>query len=79
MTAYDILAELLTREFEVAPDAIRPDAGLGDLGLNSLLIVELIFALEDKLDIDIPVEEASFETLGEAAELVERLLAAKEG
>ena len=77
MTPYAFLAETLAGKYEVDRDSISPKATLTELGLDSLTIVELLFDVEDEFDIEVPEERATFETLAEAAALVEELVQAK--
>ena len=77
MTPYAFLADVLKEKYEVDPDAISPEATLTELGLDSLTIVELLFDVEDELGIEVPEERATFETLAEAAALVDELVQAK--
>ena len=77
MTPYAFLAEVLSEKYAVDPTTISPEATLTELGLDSLTVVELLFDVEDEFEIEIPEERATFETLAEAAALVEELLRAK--
>ena len=77
MKSYPVLVEKLVNDFEVDREAIAPDATLTELGLDSLTLVEFIFEVEDELGVELDMEEAQFETLGEAAELLDRLVAEK--
>ncbi len=77
MTPYAFLAEVLSEKYDVDPTTISPEATLTELGLDSLTVVELFFDVEDEFEIEIPEERATFETLAEAAALVEELLRAK--
>ena len=77
MTPYAFLAETLTEKYEVAREAITPEATLDELGLDSLTVVELLFDVEDEFEIEVPEERATFKTLAEAAALVEELVQAK--
>ena len=77
MTPYAFLADVLKEKYEVDPDAISPEATLTELGLDSLTIVELLFDVEDEFGIEVPEERATFETLAEAAALVDELVQAK--
>ena len=79
MTPYAFLAELLSEKYDVAQDAISPEATLTELGLDSLTVVELLFDVEDEFGIEIPEERATFQTLAEAAALVDELIHAKGG
>ena len=76
MTPYAFLADVLSEKYEVDRDAISPEATLTELGLDSLTIVELLFDVEDEFGIEVPEERATFETLAEAAALVEKLVQA---
>ena len=77
MTPYAFLAGVLSEKYDVDPDAISPEATLTELGLDSLTIVELLFDVEDEFGIEVPEERATFETLAEAAALVDELVQAK--
>lgn len=62
----DIIVDLL----RVEPEQVKPEAQfVNDLGADSLDIVELIMALEDKFGVDIPDDQAEkIKTVGEAIE-----------
>ncbi len=77
MTPYAFLAEVLSEKYDVDPTTISPEATLTELGLDSLTVVELLFDVEDEFEIEIPEERATFETLAEAAALVDELVQAK--
>ncbi len=77
VTPYAFLAETLAERYEVDRDAISPEATLAELGLDSLTIVELLFDVEEEFEIEVPEERATFQTLAEAAALVEELVQAK--
>ncbi len=78
MSAYSFIDEVLTDKYDVDPEAISPEATMTEHGLDSLTIVELLFDVEDEFDIEVPEERATFETVGEAAALVDELTQAKE-
>ncbi len=77
MTPYAFMAEVLSEKYDVPREAISPEATLTELGLDSLTIVELLFDVEDEFEIEVPEERASFETIAEAAALVDELTQAK--
>lgn len=68
-----IIAEVTS----VALEQVRPDAKfIEDLGADSLTIVELILALEERFDITIPDEVSDgCSTVGELHEVLSELLA----
>ena len=77
MSPFEFLAQVLSEKYDVPREAISPEATLTELGLDSLTIVELLFDVEDEFGIEVPEERATFQTLAEAAALVEELLQAK--
>lgn len=54
---FEILAELLTSQFGVDASLIRREAVLTELGLDSLTLMEFIFAAEDAFGLRIPEEK----------------------
>ena len=56
---FDKVKEIIVEQLGVAETAITPDASfIDDLGADSLDIVELIMALEEEFDIEIPDSDA---------------------
>ena len=49
-----IVIAILARQALIPVDAVRLDASLQELGLDSLGLVESIFAIEEAFDISIP-------------------------
>lgn len=59
---------IIVEQLGVEPDQVKPEAQfVNDLGADSLDTVELIMALEEEFDIEIPDEKAEkIKTVGEA-------------
>ncbi len=50
--------ELICQQLEVAPDQVKPEASfVDDLKADSLAVVELVLALEQEFNIEIPDED----------------------
>ena len=79
MKSYDYIRQILIDKFDVDADAIAPEATLESLGLDSLTMVELMFDISEKYDIEIPTDKLDFKTLGEAVALVDETVQAKNG
>ena len=64
----DRVKEIIAKELEVDVKQITPEARfIEDLGADSLDIVELVMALEEEFDINIPDEDADkLKTVGDA-------------
>ncbi|KAB8200146.1 acyl carrier protein [Aspergillus parasiticus] len=51
--------KIITEQLDVNEEALKPEASyVDDLGADSLDIVELVMALEEEFDTEIPDEEA---------------------
>lgn len=72
MEIFDKVKEIIIEQLGVAEDAVKEDAAfIDDLGADSLDIVELIMALEEEFDIEIPDTEAEkIVTVGDAVEYI---------
>ena len=53
---FDTVAGILTEQFEVDPARVRPETSLANLGLDSLALMEFVFAVEDRFQTRIPEE-----------------------
>ena len=59
MALLDDIKEVVVEQLSVSADEVKEDAKfVEDLGADSLDVVELVMALEEKFDIEIPDEEA---------------------
>ncbi|NJN75396.1 MAG: acyl carrier protein [Synechococcaceae cyanobacterium RL_1_2] len=59
MAVFDDVKEVIAEELELDAGIIKPESVItGDLGADSLDVVELIMKLEEKFDLEIPDEEA---------------------
>ena len=77
MSSFDYIRQTLIDKFDVDAEAITSDATFQTLGLDSLTMVELMFDVTEKYDIEIPNDKLDFKTLGEAAALIDETLQAK--
>lgn len=51
---FNTIAGILQKDFHVAPESIVPGAALAELGLDSLALMEFVFAVEDAFHLRIP-------------------------
>lgn len=51
---YNTIAAILQRDFKLSPEQVRPETTLVDLGLDSLALMEFVFAVEDTFRLRIP-------------------------
>jgi len=67
-----ILRDFLQERTEIDPAQITPDATLEELGIDSLMQLELLFEFEEKLNISLPDVEERPKTIGDLVSLVEK-------
>jgi len=100
----DDVRSIIAKSLNIPVDQLTADKRLDELGAESLDVIEIVFALEEKYDIAIPLQgsdatrvsasgkgedqgksedqdkggnELPFTTVGDVAEMVEKLVAAK--
>ena len=73
MALFDNVKEVVMEQLNVAEDEVKEESKfIEDLGADSLDVVELVMALEEEFDIEIPDEEAeSILTVGDAIKFIE--------
>ena len=69
----------MVEQFDLKLDGLSPDAPLESLGLDSLSVIEFMFKLEDELKIKLPDERVEIKTVGDVANLVDKILAEQKG
>ena len=80
MALFEKVKAVIVRELGVAESQVTESARFDtDLKADSLDVVELVMALEDEFDIEIPEEEAEkIQTVGEAVRYIEKKQAGAE-
>jgi acyl carrier protein len=68
MALEDRVKEIIAEQLGVSKEEVMPEASfIDDLGADSLDIVELVMAMEEEFDIEIPDEDAEkIQTIGDA-------------
>ena len=86
MTIQDTVVEILAEKALLKPGDIKLDFSISDLGLDSLGIVEIIFALEEQFNIEIDINfnnvnssDFDISTVQEIIKSIERILKNKNG
>ena len=62
------VSQIIVEQLGIAAEEIKPEASfIDDLGADSLDIVELVMAMEEEFDIEIPDDDAEkIQTIGDA-------------
>ena len=82
-SVFEAISEVLVSQFHVELDKVLASSKLADLGLDSLSLVEFVFALEDRLGLRIPEDKLDPRqaelTLDDVRQALEDALQAKGG
>ncbi len=72
-STFDRVKSIVVEQLGVSEEEITPEASfVEDLGADSLDVVELVMALEEEFDVEIPDEDAEkIVTVGEAMKYIE--------
>jgi acyl carrier protein len=72
MSVEDKVKEIIIEQLGVDPEEVTNDASfINDLGADSLDTVELVMALEEEFDIELPDEEAEkLQSVGQAIDYI---------
>jgi acyl carrier protein len=73
MNSLGLIREFLQNRLGVAPGRAIPEAPLKELGVDSLMMLELMFEFEDRFGITLSKDLKSPITVGDMAALMDRL------
>jgi acyl carrier protein len=77
MNSLTLIREFLDGRLGVPPDKVVAEATLAALGVDSLMMLELVFEFEDRFGIALAKDLKSPKTVGEMVALVDRLRSEK--
>lgn len=77
MSSLQEIQDLIHKKYGVDPAALDAHASLRGHGVDSLTLVEFVFAVEDHYHISIPEKYADVDTLAALAVAVDEILAAQ--
>ena len=83
-TTQEDIIEIIAKQASIDKDQVTPEATMDDLNIESLDLVEIIFAIEEKFDIAIPYNAndpgavgSDLNTVKDVVEAVEKLVGDK--
>ncbi|WP_295005186.1 acyl carrier protein [uncultured Dechloromonas sp.] len=77
MDSIGLIREFLKDRLGVEPDSVVPEAPLADLGVDSLMMLELMFEFEDRFNIKLSSDLKTPQTVGEMVALMDGLIASQ--
>ena len=75
MSSLTDLQDLIQEKYGIEPSALDPQASIRAAGLDSLALVEFLFAVEDRFHVTLPENQTEIDTLAELAAIVDGLRA----
>jgi acyl carrier protein len=79
MSSSDLIRTFLIDRLGVEPGQVQPAALLADLGVDSLMLAELMFEAEDRLGIEIPSDLKPPRTVADMQVALDALTPLKSG
>ena len=75
------IVEIIAKEAKLDASKLALDTRLEELKIESLDLVQILFAIEDEFDVYVPYNDEAYklETLGDVVDGVNRLIAEKQG
>lgn len=73
MTSIELVRSFLENRLGIAPEKVEPASSLAELGVDSMMMLELLFEFENHLGIRLPSDLASPQTVGEMLDMMDRL------
>ena len=77
MSSLKELQDLIQEKYGIEAATLDPTTSMREKGFDSLSIAEFVFAIEDLFNIVLPDDNPNIDTLGELAELVDRVRTTK--
>ena len=72
-----VLRDLIAKDHAVAPETLTRETLLKTLEIDSLSLIELIFTLEERFDVEADKVPDDLPTLGSVADYIDGLIAAR--
>ena len=77
MNSLDLIRDFLKDHLGLDPEKVTAEAALADIGVDSLMMLELMFEFEDRCGITLSNDLKSPKTVGEMVALMDRLRSEK--
>jgi acyl carrier protein len=77
MSSLEQIQDLLQQKFGIDPRTLDVHASVRDQAIDSLTLLELIFAIEEQFDITFPEERSDVDSLAGIAQVIDGIRAAR--
>lgn len=66
----DRLRQVVPDKVGVDPTLMQPNVRLTDIGIDSYMLIELLFLAEEEFEVKIPLEGLAVKTIGDITEII---------
>jgi len=73
MDALKLIRDFVSSHSEIDPESVVPDAVLADIGIDSLMLLEVMFEYEEKTGVKLPDDLPTPTTVRELMDQLEKL------
>jgi len=73
MQTLELLRQYLQKKASIDPARVTPEARLEDIGVDSLILIDLMFELEESLNVRVPDMDSRPTTVAELIDLFDAL------
>jgi acyl carrier protein len=82
MDVLDEVRQVISKQARIPIEQLTADTKLADVGIESLDVIEIVFALEEKFNVSLPFNAnesaaAEFETIGKVADALKKVVKEK--
>jgi acyl carrier protein len=77
MQTLELLRQYLQTKASIDPAKVVPEAKLEDIGIDSLILIDLMFELEESMNVRVPSLDKNPTTVAELIELFDALQASQ--
>ncbi len=77
MSSLEEIQDLIQQKYGIEPSALDPNASMRGHGIDSLTLVEFVFAVEDHYGISVPEKYSDVDTLAALAAAVDEIRASQ--
>ncbi|MGH8593240.1 MAG: phosphopantetheine-binding protein [Gammaproteobacteria bacterium] len=78
MTTIERLQEIMLKNFDLKPEALKPEARFEELDIDSLAVIDLMFCVEDEFKITVSREQVELNTIQDVVTYIDHLIAEQE-
>lgn len=69
----EVISQIICDKFEIEPSKIHPQATLEDIGIDSLDVFDIVFAIEEQLGIKVSNDDVKIAVFQDLVDLIDRL------